>query len=121
MNVVGQTQKSGFQAGARRTFGLAPDALWRLLVSADGQAALGATGALTATSPGVSTFVAGSHYRRLVDDGRLQVRVLSAARGATLALHLEKLTDAEHRAAVLTRFEAVLERFGVLIAGGATG
>lgn len=118
---VGQTRGAGYQAGARRTFELAPSALWRLVTSVSGQRLLGASSSLRATSPGVTTFKSQSHYRRRVPEGLLQVRVLSAVRGrATLALHLERLADAGARADALERLHAALAGFATLAtAGGA--
>lgn len=112
---VGQTRSAGYQAGARKTFDLALPALWRLVTSLPGQRALGATRSLNAASPGVTTFVPQSHYRRRVPEGLLQVRVLPAARGrSTLALHLERLADPSARADALEQLHAALEVVGEL-------
>lgn len=114
---VGQTQRSGFQAGARKTFNVAPAALWSMLVGQAGQQALGEREPLSSTSVGVTTFVAGSHYRRRRNDGVLQVRVVPAAGGrATLALHVEHLPDEAGRVAALARFANTLEQFAHLLA-----
>lgn len=111
--VVGQTKNSGYQAGARKTLNVAPGALWTLVVGAAGQQALGGT--LSSTTAGVTTFVAGSHYRQRVADGVLQVRVVPATRGrATLALHMEQLVDEATREHVLARFTVCLDTFAVL-------
>jgi hypothetical protein len=73
-------------------------------------------GPLSSTTAGVTTFVAGSHYRQRVADGVLQVRVVPATRGrATLALHMEQLVDEATRKATLTRFAQALQAFVVLV------
>lgn len=127
MSPVGLTKDTGWQAGARRTLACSVAALWAWVVSPEGQLALGPgtkmnptervpTEALGPTSPGVTTFVPGSHYRRKVPrQGTLatfQVRVLPAAGGATLALMYQHLTDPEDR-------QAALEEFGLALAEAA--
>lgn len=114
MKATGKTKTAGWQAGARRTFAVSRADLWKLLLSAQGQRLLGSRSAraLNARTPGVSTFVDGSHYRQKGRNGLLQVRVLAAARGrATLALHREQLPDADARASALRRMKRTLDGF----------
>jgi plasmid stability protein len=116
--VVGRTATAGFEAGARRTLELAPETLWRLVTSAEGQRRLGSKAEpLRPDSPGVTTFVEGSHYRRQVSalqrrHSTLQVRVLTATGGrSTLALHREQLSNAAEREEVLKALRLALQGF----------
>lgn len=107
---VGKTRDAGFQAGARRTLNLSAQSLWTLVTSTAGQRCLGFAGAAQSDAEGMSTFVDGSHSRRRVPEGLLQVRVLEATNGrATLALHLERLEDASARTDALARLKAALD------------
>jgi len=115
---VGLTKDVGFEAGARKTFGIDGERLWRFVVSARAQAILGqADEGLEAESPGVTTFVEGSHYRRrgVGPSGRmsvLQVRVISGKDGkAAIALHAEKLASTQEREQTLERFKTALQSF----------
>lgn len=86
------------------------EALWALVTSTAGQRCLGFAGAAHSSAEGMSTFVEGSHYRRRVPEGLLQVRVLEATNErATLALHLERLEDASARADALARLKSALD------------
>ncbi len=114
------TKDAGFQAGARRTFDLAPDALWRLVISPAGQGLLGGDGKkLGPDSLGIRAF-GESHYRRRIPassggESLLQVRVIPASRGrSTLALHRELIRDARERAAVLAELGVALDAFAEL-------
>lgn len=119
MSPVGLTKDTGWQSGARRTLACSVADLWAWVVSPEGQLSLAPgtkgppTDALGPTSPGVTTFVPGSHYRRKVPrQGTLatfQVRVLPAAAGATLALMYQHLTGPEDRQAALEAFHLALE------------
>lgn len=119
MSPVGLTKDTGWQAGARRTLACSVAVLWAWVVSPEGQGALGPGTTrddrepLGPNSPGVTTFVPGSHYRRKVPRcgtlATFQVRVLPAATGATLALMYQHLTGPEDRQAALEEFERALE------------
>jgi hypothetical protein len=111
---IGLTKDTGWQAGARRTFPLSLDALWTLVVSAQGQGWLGwPAEPLLSGSPGVTTFVEGSHYRRYREGSKavFQLRVLQAATGATLALMAQNLTSENERYLTLEQFEQSLALF----------
>jgi hypothetical protein len=121
-STIGSTKGAGFEAGSRRTYDLAPEAAWALLVSPWGGALL--TGRAVAIGPGanwsegpiefeVTTFSPPSHFRmkwRLpgwAEHSILQVRVLRAAGGrATVAIHQERLSGPEARREMLARWEA---------------
>lgn len=109
MKPIGMTKDGTFQAGMRRTLTTSPERLWQHVISAEGQRALGKICPLNRDADGVSTFVPGSHYRRRLDQGLLQVRVLPAAHGkATIALHMEGLSDPQAREATLTFMDHAL-------------
>lgn len=106
----GETARGDYVAGARRTLAVAPEVLWAFVVSAAGQKWLGGKAALKSKTSDVTTFVAGSHYRRRVPEGLLQVRVLVAPRDrSTLALHMENLAGADVRAEALARLRRALD------------
>ena len=109
MKLVGMTKEGTFQAGMRRTVQASAEQLWQRVVSAEGQSALGGICALDRDTDGVSTWVPGSHYRRRLDQGLLQVRVLAATNGrATIALHMENLPDSRAREAALAFMDHAL-------------
>lgn len=109
MKPVGMTKDGTFQAGMRRTLSTSPEMLWQHVIGVEGQQALGGIGALDRDTDGVSTFVPGSHYRRRLDHGLLQVRVLPTPHGrATIALHMECLSDSEAREAALAFMDHAL-------------
>ncbi|NPV55113.1 MAG: SRPBCC domain-containing protein [Anaerolineae bacterium] len=126
-NLTGQTRDAGWQMGARRTFPVTPARAWEWLLSPEGLADwLGAGaqldlvgGALYTLPDGtrgeVRVFKPGSHLRLTWQPpgwqrpSTIQVRVLSAKRGSTLAFHQEHLPDANARAERLAHFQAVLD------------
>jgi hypothetical protein len=119
---VGLTKDVGFQAGARKTFGIEAERLWRFVISARAQAILGQEESeLEAGSLGVTTFVEGSHYRRRVAGPSgtspvLQIRVILTKNGkATIALHAEKLGSAKEREQTLRQFKATLKSFAEVL------
>lgn len=117
MSRPGQARDGTWAAGARRTLDAGSEALWRLVVTSQGQELLGFTpGSIDPGAEGVTTFVEASHYRRRISVGDrtaiLQVRVLPVSRNrTTLALHAEGLPDEASRQAILETFQDALARF----------
>lgn len=130
----GLTRGAGWQAGASRTLPMALDALWELLLSAEGLALwLGPLpqlpderGSTYRTADGVSGEVRSMHARdrlRLTwrPNGRpepavLQLTVRPARTGTTLRLHAERLFDADERAAVIAHMHRVLDEVAAMTA-----
>jgi|tagenome__1003787_1003787.scaffolds.fasta_scaffold19264706_2 hypothetical protein len=109
-STTGQTADGTFELGVRRTFaGLGLDEAWRqglALVEQDPAAGP----ARSRTDGEVARFP----YRPdgAPRDATLQLRVLEAATGATVAIHVEGLPDAATRAALLERWTAAVEGLG---------
>jgi uncharacterized protein YndB with AHSA1/START domain len=124
---VGLTRDTGFQAGARRTLPVSLDRAWALVTSPEGMEAWlggdpgvpleagrpyeipgGPTGEIRVAKPL-------SHLRLTWQPGSwsrpstLQLRVLPAAAGTTIALHQEHLPDADARERRLARFAEALD------------
>jgi uncharacterized protein YndB with AHSA1/START domain len=122
---VGKTRDTGWQIGVRRTLPLSVDEAWTRVTSPEGMGAwLGAEVELErgkgfALADGASGEVRvmepGSHLRLTWQPGgwarssTIQVRVLPAARGATVAFHQEHLPDAQAREARRAHFAAALD------------
>lgn len=107
MSPTGQTADGTWEIGVRRTIpGVGLDEAWRLgLEIVEGDPATGA--ARSRTDGKVARF----HYRPpdWEHDSTLQLRVLPAARGTTIALHHEGLHDAAARERMRERWTAALE------------
>lgn len=120
MTPTGQTADGTWEVGVRRTLALDPEQAWALL-----PALLGAPGA--ALEPGhafttpdgvacaVRTVTPGEVARLswqpdgCAQPSTLQLRVIPAATGTTVAVHHERLPDAAAREALRERWTAALE------------
>lgn len=126
MTPVGQTANGTWELGVRRTFELEHDEAWALLASPDGLHTL--LGADDAALEVGSTFVDSGGAQcevrsvtanqvariawRLPDSeaaSTLQLRVIPAATGTTIAIHHEGLPDQAARQHLLERWTAALE------------
>lgn len=129
---VGLTADAGWELGVRRTLPLPVDAAWQLLLSPEGQQvwlgavlepAVGAEGeAADGTRLLVRVLRPGSHLRLAwqrpgwARPSTLQVRVLAAAGGTTVAFHQERLASQELRTELLAHWDAALDRLAELAA-----
>jgi hypothetical protein len=124
---VGLTRDGTYQLGVRRTLSMDVHTLWKRLVSAEGMelftgvaetAEADAIGLRRMADDGLQTelvvFAQESHLRMRwrrpgwKNDSTLQLRVLGAARGATLSVHQEGLSDAAARAELLAHWEKAI-------------
>jgi hypothetical protein len=128
---IGLANDGSFQVGSRRTYPVDVGTAWRTINSTEGAAFLtGHKAALRADSSvevgdpcfAVTTFIPLSHLRMRwrrsgwEGDSILQVRVLKARGGATIAIHQEKLGDEGKRAEMLAHWEGVHVALGSLFA-----
>ncbi len=129
MTPVGQTADGKWQLGVRRTFPLEPNEAWVMLASPTAlRTLLGADGAVLEAG---RTFTDGEHTQcevRSVTPNQvariswrppgweatsvLQLRIISAATGTTIAIHHEGLPDQPSRQRLLERWTAALDRLG---------
>jgi len=131
---VGQTRSVGFNVGARRTFDLTPVQAWDWITSPAGVALwLGdvidglphAPGQPYATRDGaqgeIRVFAPGSHLRLTWQPSSqarpslIQVRVLPAVKGATIAFHQEHLAGPRDREEMKQRWQRVLAEMESLL------
>ena len=107
MTPIGQTADGRWQVGVRRTAHTDPATAWRLLrevLDEDDHVS-----EIRSQTPG--TVVRAAYRKAGWDrDATLQLRLLSAAMGTTLAVHLEGMPDAAARAEMRARWTATLER-----------
>ena len=131
---VGRTAAAGWQIGVRRTVAAEPDAVWALLCAPEGMRIwLGGAIALVAggayrlddgTEGEVRVVEPGSHARltwRPPGWGRasvVQVRVIPAASGATIAFHQEHLPDAASRELMRARWSHAIDALRERLAPG---
>jgi uncharacterized protein YndB with AHSA1/START domain len=133
---VGRTRDAGYQVGIRRTLPIGVDDAWRLVTSGDGVRAWLGDGEPVELAPGreyaladgsggmVRVVEPGSHLRLTwLPDGwprssTIQVRVIAAARGTTIALHQEHLPSAAARTERRAHFAAALDALERLSAEG---
>ena len=111
---TGETQATGFQVGARRTFGVSVDRAWELVTSAEGMGVWlgggrppeleqGAEYRLRDGSAGEVRVVGPSHLRLTwrpkgwARASTVQVRVIEQDERAVIAFHQEHLPGAEER------------------------
>lgn len=124
MSPVGQTAAAGWQAGIRRTFPVAAETVWNLLLSAEGQELwLGAPVTLEPGAPytlpdgttGEVRVVSDRHLRVTwappgwAGESTIQLRVLQAASGGTVAFHHDRLANSQERERALAHWLDVLE------------
>ncbi len=129
---TGLTRDAGWQIGVRRTVPAGVDEVWALLRSPEGTAAW--LGGPVEIAPGPYRLDDGTDGEVRVDEpgshvrltwrppGReeptvVQVRVLPAATGATIAFHQERLGGPEEREAMRERWVAVIARLEAMLAG----
>ena len=121
---VGRTADAGWQIGVRRTVAADPDAVWALLRSPDGMEIW--LGGAISLEPGpyrledgtdgeVRVDEPGSHIRLTwrppgwEEASLVQVRVIPAATGTTIAFHQERLADAMARDLMRARWSGVAD------------
>ena len=121
---VGRTAAVGWEIGVRRTVTAAPEAVWALLRSPEGMEIW--LGGAIDLEPGpyrledgtdgeVRVDEPGSHIRLTwrppgwEEPSTVQVRVLPAATGTTIAFHHERLADAMMRELMRERWLGVVE------------
>lgn len=131
---VGKTADVGYQIGVSRTLPCSEEAIWGLLLSAEGQAIwLGGPieveeGARYTLADGASgevrVYKPWSHLRLTwqppgwARPSLIQLRVIPAKTGTTLSFHQEHLRDGAARAEMKGRWERVIEELlGKLPAG----
>lgn len=124
---VGRTRDAGFEVGVRRTLPIDPETAWRLVTSHEGMGAWLGDGARVELAPGreyaladgsegmVRVVERGSHLRVTWLPGgwprpsTIQLRVIPAASGTTIALHQEHLPNAVARQERRAHFAAALD------------
>jgi len=131
MSPTGRTADAGWQAGARRTFPVGEREAWELLVSPQGQelwlgAAIdlsaGGEYALPDGTRGELRAASDRHLRLTWEapgwsgESTVQVRVLPARSGASIAFHQERLADEAERERALARWRGVLDALGERLA-----
>jgi uncharacterized protein YndB with AHSA1/START domain len=126
---TGLTRDVGWELGVRRTAAVPTDVAWDHLagagaadwlgldalpdrVGAEYRTADGTTGRIRSLTPGRRVRLTWRPQGRSTDS-TVQLTVLPAVRGATIALHQEHLADAQERAELLRHWTAVLERLVV--------
>lgn len=132
---VGLTASSGWELGLRRTLPVSPDRAWTVLTSPVGtELILGKGVDLDPDRPGraneegpiaweLTTFHPCSHLRMKwrkagwAKASTLQIRVISAATGTTIAIHQEDLADKAAREELLAHWAKVLDRISMVLEG----
>ena len=128
---VGQTARSGFQIGVRKTLPFSADEIWSALLSAEGtsiwlggpvEIVEGATYALEdGTSGTIRVYTPGSHVRLTwrppgwERPSVVQVRVIPAKTGTTLSFHQEQLAGPAERAEMKSHWDRVVAMLCLLI------
>jgi len=127
---TGRTKDAGWEIGVRRTVPADVDVVWALLRSPEGTEAW--LGGPVEIAPGPYRLDDGTDGEVRVDEpgshvrltwrppGReeptvVQLRVLPAASGATIAFHQERLDGPEEREAMRARWVAVIDRLRGLL------
>jgi uncharacterized protein YndB with AHSA1/START domain len=130
---VGKTKTQGWEMGIRRTFPIAPDEAWKLLMTSPGLELWLGEGVTppfkkgdtyqttTKTSGEVRSVQEGSLLRMTWQPqgwdsaSTLQLRVMQAKNGATISIHHEKLQNGDQREEMLAHWSGVLDGIGDLI------
>ena len=131
VRAVGQTAKSGFQIGVRKTLPFSPDEIWSALLSPEGttiwlggpvEISEGASYALeNGTTGTIRVYAPGSHVRLTwqpagwTQASVVQVRVILAKTGTTLSFHQEQLDGPARRAMMKERWDRVIAMLYVLV------
>ncbi|MBM9467038.1 SRPBCC family protein [Nakamurella leprariae] len=124
-STTGLTRDAGWELGVRRTAAVPPETAWDHLVGRGGPTWLGVTPVPTAVGAGYRAADGTTGRIRSCSPGRrirltwrpagwthdsvLQLTVLPAAGGATIALHQEHLADAGERNELLAHWTTVVE------------
>jgi len=93
--MTGQTKDAGWQVGARRTLPLELDEAWELLTTPPWLHRWSGLAALEAHDSSVRSLTAPRLARVRTPHSLVQLRLLPAARGTTVAFHEDQLPD-EH-------------------------
>ena len=129
--VVGQTARSGFQIGVRKTLPFTPDEIWSAVLSPEGTSVwLGGPVEITedvtyrledGTSGTIRVYTPGSHVRLTWQPpgwsqaSVVQVRVIPAKTGTTLSFHQEQLAGSAEREAMREHWDRVIATLYLLI------
>jgi uncharacterized protein YndB with AHSA1/START domain len=111
--VTGLTKDAGWQLGVRRTVAAPLEEVWDHLVSAEGlRPVLTAGGTVTEARSRTERKRVRVRWR---EDGAdhvttLQLTLLTAVSGTTIALHQDQLTGPQERERLLTHWTRLLER-----------
>ena len=128
---VGQTARSGFQIGVRKTLTFTPEEIWSALLSPEGtsvwlggptEVVQGASYRLeNGTSGTFTVYKPGSHVRLTWQPNGwerpsvVQVRVIPAKTGTTLSFHQERLAGPDERAAMKAHWDRAIAQMYLLI------
>ena len=130
---VGHTKTQGWEIGVRRTFPIAPDEAWQILMTQPGLGCWlgegvepyfkqGDTYKTSAGTTGeIRSFSRGSLIRLTWKPKKwdftstLQLRVLPAKTGATISFHHEKLENGDQREQMRDHWSKALDQIGKLI------
>ena len=126
--VAGETASAGFEVGVQRTVRLSPQQAWELLAGPAGlsvwlgvdgrlrlapgqtyQTADGTRGEVRTVTPGQRVRLTW-HPPRWLHPSTLQVTVIPASQGATLAFHQERLPGPQEREEMRHHWQRVLQR-----------
>jgi len=95
--MTGRTRDAGWQVGARRTVPLELGEAWELLTAQPWLHRWSGLAALDADDPAVRSLTAERVARVRTPDSLVQLRVLPATTGTTIAFHEEHLADEQAR------------------------
>lgn len=107
--MTGRTQDAGWQVGARRTLPLEPARAWELLTSPAWLPRWAGVDALDPDDPAVRSLTPGVVVRVRTARSLVQLRLLRAATGTTVAFHEEHLADQAERTGRRAAWAALLD------------
>ena len=110
--VTGRTRDAGWQVGARRTFRLGLSEAWDLLTTQPWLHRWSGLAALDPDDPAVRTLTAERVARVRTLDSLVQLRVLPAKTGTTVAFHEDQLADEQARARRKQHWTRLLDDLG---------